>query len=75
LIGEVEESRLSKFQQLLTLQIALASLARYRRHGRAMRGERGTLVRKEFPRMRNFISSRHDPYSINIQVQRRWHAN
>jgi hypothetical protein len=35
-LREVEESRLSEFEQLLTLQIALASLAGYRRHhGRA----------------------------------------
>src|SRR6266705_1219532 len=58
-LGEVEESRLSEFQQLLALQITLAALARYRRHhGRAMRGERGTLVRNEFPWMVDFISAR-----------------
>src|SRR5437667_899007 len=73
---EVEESRLSEFEQLLTLQIALASLAGYRRHhGRAMRGERGAFVGNEFPRMFDFISARHDAYAIGIQVQRRRHAN
>src|SRR5437667_3341270 len=75
-LGEVEESRFSEFQQLLALQITLAALARYRRHhGRAMRGERGTLVGNEFPRMVDFISARHDAYAIGVQVQRRRHAN
>src|SRR6267378_7845171 len=75
-LGEVEESRLSEFQQLLALQITLAALARYRRHhGRAMRGERGTLVCNEFPWMVDFISARHDAYAIGVQVQRRRHAN
>jgi len=47
-LGEVEESRLSEFQQLLAPQITLAALARYRsHHGRAMRGERGTFVCNE----------------------------
>ena len=54
-LGEVEESRLSEFQQLLALQITLAALARYRRHqGRAMRGERRAFVGNEFPRMVDF---------------------
>src|SRR5271169_2993024 len=75
-LGEVEESRLSEFQQLLALQITLAALARYRRHhGRAMRRERRTLVRNEFPRMVDFISARHDAHAVGIQVQRRRHAN
>ena len=75
-LGEVEESRLSEFQQLLALQITLAALARYRRHhGRAMRCERGTLVGNEFPWMVDFISARHDAYAIGVQVQRRRHAN
>ena len=75
-LREVAESRLSEFQQLLTLQITLASLAGYRRHqGRAMRRERGALVGNEFPRMFDFMSARHDAYAIGIQVQRRRHAN
>src|SRR5882762_5883368 len=75
-LGEIEKSRLSEFQQLLALQITLAALARYRRHhGRAMRGERGTLVGNEFPWMVDFISARHDAYAIGVQVQRRRHAN
>src|SRR5207245_3326640 len=75
-LGEVEESRLSEFQQLLAPQITLAALARYRsHHGRAMRGERGTFVCNEFPWMVDFISARHDVYAIGVQVQRRRHAN
>src|SRR5260370_17123510 len=55
-LGEVEESRLSEFQQLLALQITLAALPRYRRHhGRAMRGERGPPLRTEFPSILAFI--------------------
>src|SRR3974377_918244 len=73
---EVEESRLSEFQQLLALQITLAALTRYRRHhSRAMRRERRALVRNEFPRMVDFISARHDAHAIGIQVQRCRHAN
>ena len=75
-LGEVEESRLSEFQQLLALQITLAALARYRRHqGRAMRGERRTLMRNEFSWMVDFLFARHDAYAIDVQVQRRRHAN
>src|SRR5205814_8646908 len=75
-LGEVEESWFSEFQQLLALQITFAALARYgRQHGRAMRGERGTLVGNEFPRMVDVISARHDAYAIGVQVQRRRHAN
>jgi FAD binding domain len=75
-LREVEESRLSQFQQLLALQITLAALARYRRHqGRAMRRERRALVCNEFPRMGDFIAARHDAYTIGIQVRRRRHAN
>src|SRR5712671_6755347 len=74
-LGKVGESRISEFQQLLALQITLAALARYRRHhGRAMRGERGALVRNEFPWMVDFISARHDAYAIGVQVQRSRHA-
>jgi len=68
-LREVEESRLSEFEQLLTLHIAFASLAGYRRyHGRAMRRERRALVRNEFPRMVDFISARHDTHAIGIHV-------
>src|SRR2546430_14556748 len=75
-LREVEESRLSEFQQLLALQITLASLSGYRRHqSRALCSERGTLVGNEFPWMVDFISARHDAYAIGIQVQRRRHAN
>jgi hypothetical protein len=75
-LGQVEKRRLSQFQQLLTLQIALASLAGYRsHHGRTMRSERGSLVGKELPRMPHFISARYDAHPIGIQVQRRWHAD
>ena len=75
-LREVVESKLSEFQELLALQIALAALPRYRRYqGRAMRRERGALVRNEFPRMGDFLSARHDAHAISIQVQRRRHAN
>src|ERR1700747_2025027 len=75
-LGEVEESRLSEFQQLLALQITLAALARYRcHHARAMCRESRALMRNEFPRMIDFISARHDAHAIGIQVQRRRHAN
>src|SRR5437879_4090109 len=60
-LGEVEESRLSEFEQLLAVQITFAALPRYRRHqGRAMRGERSAFMSNEFPRMGDFLSARHD---------------
>src|ERR1700730_2952859 len=75
-LGEVEERRLSQFQQLLALQIALTSLAGHRGYHRgAMRRKRGTFVGNEFPWMHHFVPARDDADPIGVQVQRPRHAD
>jgi len=70
-LGEIAESRFSQLQQLLTLQIALASLARYRcHHRRTMHRKRGPLVGNELPRVHHFVPARYDAQPTGIQIQR-----
>src|SRR6516162_5786218 len=75
-LGKIEKSRLPQIQQLLPLQITLASLARYRGHqGRAMRRQRRALVGTEFSGMHGCVATGDDPRPVRIQVQGPGHAD
>src|SRR5215469_14298815 len=66
-LGQIEQSRLAQFQQLLSLQVAFAAFTGDSRdHRGTMLGQPGVLLCSELPGMLRFIATGHDAHSLRI---------